>query len=123
MKYFISLIVLSLFGCNHTNKINEGINYPFPPPPPSILPSSPPPLFQPSVSDLAEIQINPLPHPFNVNGNIPYAVWVNGKRLNLTSVEIKAVARSLNLEFEQPINTAQIHAGEGWIFPLSLKNE
>ena len=29
------------------------------------------------------IQVNSLPHPFNLNGRMPYQVWVNGERLKL----------------------------------------
>jgi hypothetical protein len=128
MKYIIILLSLLLFGCNHTNKTIEAIDYPLPPPPPppNILPSSIPPSFQPSLSELAEVQINPLPHPFNLNGSMPYAVWINGEKLRLSSQEIRSLASSLNLKFEQPKDTAQIHNGEGWLFPLpqnKLKND
>lgn len=125
MKYAIILLSLLFFGCSHTNKSIEAIDYPLPPPPPppNILPSSVPPPFQPSLSELAEIQINPLPHPFNLNGNMPYAVWLNGEKLNLSSQEVRSLALSLNLKFKQPANTAQIHNGEGWLYPLDLNKE
>ena len=96
-------------------------NMPRPPPPPSILPPSPAPNFTPNIVKFAELQINPIPHPFNLNGNIPYAVWLNGEKLNLNPGEIRSLASSLNLKFEQPTDTAKIHQGEGWIYPLKIK--
>lgn len=130
MKHiFLSLV---LCGCSPTKKdvvLSEPFAPPSPPPnmlppnpPPNIRPPSPPPNFIPNISDVAEVQINPIPHPFNLNGSIPYAVWVNGERLPLNSIEIRALAKSLNLNFEQPKNTAKIHNGEGWLFPLKINN-
>lgn len=80
----------------------------------------------PLLQDPSEVQINPLPHPFNLNGENPYAVWINGKKLRLDRKQTKALAKSLNLEFTQPPNTEAIHNGEGWLAPLNLeknKNE
>lgn len=130
MKYISVLCSLLVVGCNHSNKSLEGIDFPIPPPPPNIFPFSPPPSFTPNTERLAlmkqkfedvEVQINPIPHPFNVNGNIPYVVWVNGERLPLNSIEIRALAQSLNLKFEQPKDTAEIHSGAGWTRPLKLE--
>jgi hypothetical protein len=122
MKYGIVFLTLFLIGCNHGGKKVEAIGYPIfrPPPPPNILPPSSPPLFVPPFSELTRIQINPIPHPFNLNGDVPYAVWLNGEKLNLSSKEVRALAASLNLKFKQPTNTAQIHNGEGWLSPLQL---
>jgi hypothetical protein len=124
MKSLFFLLLLFLAGCNSSSRVIESIDYPIRPPllfPPNIYPSHPPPPFKPSLAELAEVQINPLPHPFNVNGRIPYAVWVNGKKISLNSLETKALAKSLNLEFKQPKDTAQIHSGEGWLYPLPSK--
>ena len=70
----------------------------------------------------SEVQINPLPHPFNLNGTMPYAVWVDGEKLNLTPKQTQDLTQSLNLEFKQPENTEAIHNGEGWLAPLDLEN-
>ena len=120
MKYGIIALFFVCIGCKHSNKVVEDIELPIPPPPPIIVPPTPPPNYTPNILELAEIQINPIPHPFNLNGSRPYAVWVNGKRLPLSSHEIRALAQSLNLKFEQPKDTAQIHNGEGWQRPLNL---
>lgn len=69
-----------------------------------------------------EIQVNRLPHPFNVGGLMPYQVWIDGERLPLNSQETKQIVETLNLKFEQPDNTAAIHAGEGWLQPLNINN-
>lgn len=122
MKYLLTIIILFSFSCNHHRKVVETIDFPAPPsPPPNFIPHTPPPNFIPDITELAEIQINPVPHPFNLNGSIPYVVWVNGKKLKLNHREVRDLASSLNLKFEQPKDTAQIHNGEGWLYPLPLE--
>jgi len=123
VKYWMCLVII-FSSCQHKSKNIESsdLNLPPPPPPPNITPPSPAPDFRPNILDLAEIQINPLPHPFNLDGHMPYAVWVNGKKLPLNSVETRSLAKALNLKFEQPKDTAEIHSGAGWQFPLFLKN-
>ena len=49
-----------------------------------------------------EIQVNRLPHPFNVNGMIPYQVWVDGKHVPLGSEMCRVITEALNLKFVQP---------------------
>lgn len=117
MKHLFIIIILISFGCNHNSKVIEAIDYPIPPPP-NILPYNLPPNFIPDTTELAKVQINPLPHPFNLNGNVPYAIWINGKRLPLNNAQIKELAYALGLKFKQPKDTAQIHSGEGWLHPL-----
>jgi len=67
-----------------------------------------------------EIQVNRLPHPFNVDGHLPYQVWVDGERLELNSPAARTIIKTLNLKFEQPEDTAEIHSGAGWLKPLDL---
>ena len=74
-------------------------------------------------TEVESIQINRLPHPLNINGENPYAIWVDGKRLNLDRNQVKDLARSLHIKFEQPKDTAQIHSGAGWLFPLEVNEE
>lgn len=124
MKTKINYLFILLFviGCQ-TNKTKQKIAVlpiPAPPPPPSVSPPSPPPNFIPDINDVKELQVNRLPQPFNVNGYIPYAVWVDGKKLPLNSKELKALGLALNLKFTQPEDTAEIHSGEGWLFPKKL---
>jgi hypothetical protein len=121
MKNSLFIFLLALFGCTQKYKV---INLPIPPPPPppNILPPSLPPSFSPSLDDVSNIQINPIPHPFNLNGHFPYAVWVDGQRLQLNYKELNQLVIALNLNFKQPKNTAKIHRGEGWVYPLD-KNE
>lgn len=124
MKYWMC-ILFAFCSCQHKSQNVElfDFNIPAPPPPPNILPPSAPPNFKPNILELAEIQINPLPHPFNLDGNMPYAVWLNGERLPLNNIQVRELAQSLNLKFEQPKDTAEIHSGAGWQYPLVLKNE
>ena len=65
------------------------------------------------------IQVNSLPHPFNLNGSMPYQVWVNGERLPLKGEKTDKLIELLELgEFEQPEDTVEIHSGAGWIRPF-----
>lgn len=65
------------------------------------------------------IQVNSLPHPFNVNGTMPYQVWVNGERLPLNGNKAKEIVKLLDIgPFEQPKDTAELHSGAGWLQPL-----
>lgn len=68
------------------------------------------------------IQVNKIPFPFNVNGSMPYQVWVDGERVPLKSTQSEQIIDALELakgkDFVQPENTAEIHAGAGWQVPL-----
>lgn len=66
-----------------------------------------------------QIQINPAPFPFNITH--PYVVWVNGEKADLNLKEIKALAKTLNLTLEKPKDTAELHAGDGWLRPLEIE--
>lgn len=114
----LCLIFVVLFcGCE-SQKIEK--RQFIPPPPPKIKPPSPPPSFIPSKKGLAEIQINPIPHPFSLNGQVPFVVWVDGKRLQLDHSEIIELTKSLNIKYEAPKDTAEIHQGAGWQYPLTI---
>ena len=110
-----------MVGCSSKRGKFIDLDIPPPPPPPFISPSSKPPNFIPPFSKLIDIQVNPIPTPFNLNGNMPYAIWVNGKSLPMSPKLSTDVARALNLNFAQPKNTAKIHNGEGWLYPLKIK--
>ena len=75
----------------------------------------------PKTISLPEIQVNRLPHPLNVNGMLPYQVWVDGERLKLNGPEAKSIIKALDLNFTQPDDTPELHAGAGWLFPLELE--
>lgn len=68
---------------------------------------------------IKEIQINPIPHPLNINGFNPYVVWIDGQKARLNPGEVRKLAVSLGL----PLNvhgTPEMHAGAGWQEPLNL---
>ena len=70
----------------------------------------------------AGIQVNSLPHPFNLDGSLPYQIWVDGERLPLRGEMVDKIIELLDLgEFKQPKDTAEIHNGAGWMFPLPVK--
>ena len=67
------------------------------------------------------VQVNSLPHPFNLGGSMPYQVWVNGERLPLNSDKANKIVELLDIgPFEQPKNTGDIHSGAGWLRPLNI---
>jgi len=82
-----------------------------------------PPNFAPSRESILNIQVNPIPHPFNLNGIMPYAIWINGKPLPMSPKLSTNLAQVLNLKFTQPKDTAKIHNGEGWLYPLELEED
>jgi len=98
MRAFHSLCILFLIGCAKKPPANY-INY--------------------ASTPAAEIQINPIPHPLNINGMLPYVVWIDGKRASLNPREVRELALSLDL----PLNvrgTPEMHAGAGWLEPHNL---
>lgn len=67
------------------------------------------------------VQVNSLPHPFNLNGSMPYQVWVNGERLPLNGDKADKIVELLDIgPFEQPEDTGDIHQGTGWLTPLPI---
>ena len=78
-----------------------------------IIPDTPPTFH------LNKIQINSVPHPFNVGGFYAYAVWVNGKKASLNSHQINTLIKELQLK-NVPPSSANIHNGDGWLHPLKL---
>jgi len=120
MRVNLLIFLFVLSGCSNKRGRLVELDIPPPPPPPSVLPSSMPPNFIPSASELVDIQVNPIPAPFNLNGSMPYAIWVNGKLLPMSPKLSTDVARALNLKFTQPKDTAKIHSGEGWLYPLKV---
>ena len=68
-----------------------------------------------------EIQINSIPPPLNVNGKLPFTVWVKGKKLHLDSKKLQGLKEYLSREEENANNIADIHSGKGWLRPRILK--
>jgi hypothetical protein len=115
MKLKISvLLCFVLCGCFNRNLADFPIA---PPPPPNIMPDTPAPNYIP---DIKSVQVNTLPSPFNINGKLPFAVWVDGKKLPMNSKQSKMIVQTLNIKFVEPKNTAQIHSGEGWLYPKPI---
>ncbi len=123
MRISLLIFLFVLFGCSSKRGKVIDLDIPPPPPPPSLLPPSSPPSFEPPIDKLINLQVNPIPHPFNLNGTIPYAIWVNGEALPMSHSLSQSIAKALSLEFIQPKNTAQIHNGEGWLYPLDIKEK
>ncbi len=68
-----------------------------------------------------EIQINSIPPPLDLNGKLPFSVWLNGKQLTLDSEKLKEVKKILGIKEENPNSIAGIHSGMQWLKPRNLK--
>jgi len=68
-----------------------------------------------------EIQINSIPPPLDINGKLPFTVWVNGKQLHLNGKKLQGLKKYLGLKQENPNSIADIHSGKGWLRPRILK--
>ena len=118
MRVLICSLSLAFFGCSQNRtETSSFFDAPPPPPPPNILPDTAPPKYIPQFEN---IQVNTIPHPFNINGRMPFAVWVDGQKLPINSKESKAIVQALDIKFKQPKDTAQIHRGEGWLYPKKI---
>ena len=60
------------------------------------------------------IEINSIPPPFDVNGRRPYAVWVNGQRVEMPKKDIMVLVNKIGKENIKPADTNDIH--RGWLF-------
>lgn len=67
------------------------------------------------------IEVNNVPFPFDLNGNNPYVIWMNGKRVVLPSKEVDALVSSVGEENIPDINSSDIH--KGWLFPHHFPRE
>ena len=65
------------------------------------------------------IEINNVPPPFNLNGNNPYVIWMNGKRVNLPKEDLKELVNKVGAENIPKINKGDIH--KGWLYPHTSK--
>ena len=118
LKNSLLIFIVNLFvSCAYKENVSIN-NFPPPPPPPNIKPDLPAPTYIPSFPKDFVVQINPIPHPLSIDGQIPFVVWVNGKRLELSGAQVKHLTQSLNIKYEKPQDTAEIHDGEGWLEPL-----
>jgi hypothetical protein len=122
MHSLYCICLLLFLGCEtpQTKNLNNDLTFleMIPPPPPNYSPPAPAPTFIPSFEHLAQIQINEIPHPFNLNGHMPCAVWVNGRRLDITPTQAQNLANAVNLSSQPKISPSKLHAGIGWIEAL-----
>jgi hypothetical protein len=86
----------------------------------AVAPILPPPVLAEAILQGKEVQINHLPHPLNVKGTLPFAVWVDGERVPLNTIELQAIGQTLNIDFNPPPDTPEIHNGAGWVYPFRL---
>jgi len=61
------------------------------------------------------VEINQIPPPFDLAGNDPYIVWVNGARVHLPKEYIEPIIEKIGKENIKPIDIMNLH--DGWINP------
>lgn len=116
--YFIYFVLL--VGCNSFEKSPSKLKLTkFEVLPPSLLSSHSAPDFIFNLGSTPQIQINHIPHPFNMNGHSPCAVWINGQEVDLTPSQAQILAKILNLKSYPPIDDKKLHEGIGWLQPLT----
>lgn len=112
MKWILKIKLLFLicffYGCYSTKK-DTPRKKPLPDLPKHFLIPTSPPKYN--------VQINPVPFPFNMTGS--YVVWVNNERVHLDKKQLDTLVSKLNLSTERPKDTAEIHNGEGWLRPFN----
>lgn len=74
-----------------------------------------------SYDNVFDVQVNRLPHPFNLNGSLPFQVWVDGERMPLNDDRAKKIIKILDLNFTQPTDP-KLHSGVGWMFPYETRD-
>ena len=67
------------------------------------------------------IEINSVPHPFDLAGNNPYVVWMNGKRVKLPKQDLSELVSKVGEENIPEIDSSDIH--KGWLFPHFLEKD
>ena len=121
MRNKILLIYFVLIsGCSQYKKDSNSLA--IPPPPPNLVPPNPAPNFVPKFNKLYNIQINSIPHPFDVNGNFPYAVWLDGERVNLNLNESANLFKILKTK-KTTRSASNTRLPNGWQRPYVLNDE
>lgn len=59
------------------------------------------------------MEINNVPEPFDVAGNYPYVLWVNGKRFSVPKNDLKNIVAQIGKENIPDIDRNDIH--KGWM--------
>lgn len=111
-KIKVSLLLTLLMGC-HSHKAKDNIKEEND----KTLPELPKHFLIPTAPPKYNVQINPVPFPFNMTGS--YVVWVNNERVHLDKKQLDTLVSKLNLSTERPKDTAEIHNGEGWLRPFN----
>jgi hypothetical protein len=102
------LILISFCGCSQSK--NKPLWEVLPPKPAKTYAASKPVL----------IEINSVPHPFDVAGNFPYVLWINGMHVpNPDHKALFAIVNKLGEDRIPTINYEDIH--EGWTEPRFVR--
>ena len=61
------------------------------------------------------VEINQVPPPFDLAGNHPYVVWINGARVRIPEEYVHPIIKKVGKENIKPIDIPNMH--EGWLRP------
>ena len=67
------------------------------------------------------IEINNIPPPFNLGGDDPYVVWMNGRKVDLPKEDLVRLVNKVGEENIPDIDPVDIH--KGWLHPHHVKRE
>jgi hypothetical protein len=106
MKYFTLFLFFILLGCVYSPKPQK--------------------YFIQSPIDEVEtkavlIEINSVPAPFNLGGDDPYVVWMNGRKVDLPKKDLVELVNKVGLQNIPDIDPVDIH--KGWLWPHHAKRE
>jgi hypothetical protein len=101
MKCLLILQALLIIGCLQQNHI-----------PTKPSPVSSHPLL---------IEINSVPPPFDLGGNNPYVVWMNGRKVHLPKEDLVVLVDKVGKKNIPNINLIDIH--KGWLWPHFARRE
>jgi hypothetical protein len=61
------------------------------------------------------IEVNSVPHPFDLNGRAPYVLWVNGVRIDVSNEDLSYFISRIGADNIKPTESQDIH--QGWLWP------
>jgi hypothetical protein len=67
------------------------------------------------------MEVNSVPPPFDLNGRLPYVLWVNGVKVDLPRGDLAYLVSKIGAGNIKPIEMQDIH--QGWLWPNFVKRE
>jgi hypothetical protein len=106
VKYLSIILILIVFGCLQKRSLHKSMEA-------SIA--------QEVKQKPVLIEVNSVPPPFDLAGNNPYVVWMNGRKVNLPKEDLTELVNKVGEENIPSIDLMDIH--KGWLRPHYAKKE